>query len=98
MTTAEEVAESVAKIVPGFVRYQYDRLGNRSLSMSYEGFRNAVLGALLTRDGSPFYIVKMGRDRLVEYIEQVRSTTLELQQACVCTARRVQPVSRTSSL
>ena len=94
----EEVALSVAKIVPGFVRYQYGALGTRALDRSYSDFRNGVLGALLTRDGAPFYIVKLARDRLVKYIEQVRTTAEALQGACTGAARRVQPVSRTSSL
>lgn len=94
----EEVASSVEKIVPGFVRYQYGALGTRDLSKSYTDFRNAVLGTLLLKDAAPFYIVKLARDRLLTYLSTVRSTVVELQGACMGSARSVQPVSRTSSL
>ena len=94
----QEVQEAVDKIVPGFVQYRYDRLGVRVQHVTWSGFRNAVLGALLSRDGAPFYIVRLGRDRLIETISTVQATVDELDEACTSTARRVQPVSRTSTL
>lgn len=93
-----EVQASVDKIVPGFVRYPYDRLGNRGAGRTYDDFRNAVLGAFLGRDGAPFYVVLLGRDRLLELTANLKEKVAELSGACVASARRVQPVSRTSTL
>jgi hypothetical protein len=94
----DEVAASVAKLVPGDLSTPLGALSTRNLSVSWDGFQQAVVGMFISSSQAPYYVVKLARDRLLTDISHLILEVQALSAACSTTTRQVQPVTNIAPL
>jgi len=96
--TSEEVTAAIGKIVRAGLRYDYDTLGVRQTGTSFGDLQDAAAGMFTARDGAPFYVVSLARDRVSELSSVLRGNIAVLDRYGVAIGRNVSSVTRTSSL
>lgn len=96
--TTDELSGAVEKLVRTAIRHDYDSLGVRKTSTCFGDLKDAASGMFIARDGAPFYVVLLARDRLVEYSTSLRETIATLDRYAVASSRTLSPVTHTRSL
>lgn len=96
--TTAEIQSAVERIVRSAVRRPYGSLGNRQLNTTFNDYQEAAAGVLVLFSNAPFYIVRLGTERLAEVVANVRETVASLVEAIENTNRPVRPVDDVSSL
>lgn len=94
----EELSTAVEKIVRSSIRYSYDDLGVRKTGTSFGDLQDAAAGMFLARDGAPFYVVRLARDRLLYASSTIQAFLSELIRLASAVGRNVSPVTKTRSL
>jgi hypothetical protein len=94
----EELNAAVTNIVRDSIRYDFDSLGTRKTGTTFNDVQDAAAGLFIARDGAPFFVVSLARDRLLEVCEGVREQLNTLSRYITAVGRRVSPVTRTRSL
>ena len=94
----DEIAASVAKVLPQTISYPFNALGTRDLGATYTDYQSAAISCFLSSNEAPYYVVKLARDRLLTAISDLQVTISNLIVACQNTTRRVQPVSNVNTL
>lgn len=96
--TNEEVSAAVEKIVRSGLRYDYDVLGVRQTGTSFGDLQDAASGMFISRDGAPFYVALLARDRLLEFSASLQELVGELDGYATALSRTLSPVTRTRPL
>lgn len=94
----QEVTAAVEKIVRTAIRRQYGALGNRRTDLTFSDIQDAAAGMFLVKPKAPFYVVKLGVDKLRAYLETVVGQVAYLIELVEGTGRYVTNVENLSPL
>ncbi len=96
--TQEELDAALSKIVRTSVRFGYDSLGTRKVGTSFNDLQDAAAGVFVSFPNAPYYVVRLGADRLVDYIATEAAFLGEFISTVRAVGRNVSPVRKLSSL
>ena len=96
--TSEEVNAAVTQLVRSSVRRPYGTLGNRDISTSFNDLQDAAAGVFLLRPNAPFYVVFLGTERTLEFLDEEDAALASLLEAITSLSRRVRPIENVSPL
>ncbi len=96
--TSEEVTAAVEKIVKSSIRREYGALGNRRTDLTFNDLQDAAAGVFTLKLKAPFYVVKLGADRLRKRLETTLEEVGTLLEMVDGTGRNVSPVENLSPL
>jgi hypothetical protein len=96
--TDEELQAAIAKLVRTTVRRQYGALGNRRTDITFSDIQDAAIGVFVLKANAPYYVVRLGVQRLDELTSSAQTTLEDLVDTVQATDRRVLPVDSISSL
>ncbi len=68
--TSEELNAAIDNIVRTSIRFEYDSLGTRKVGTSFNDLQDAAAGVFVSFPNAPFYVVRLGADRLVDLVAQ----------------------------
>jgi hypothetical protein len=96
--TPEEVNAAVSKIVRSNVDHPTGILGNRDTKTSFNELQEAAAGVFVLYFNAPFYCIKLGTTRVVDYANAQAQTISQLIEAVQATGKLTTPISDISPL
>lgn len=96
--TDTEVETAVAKIVRSAIRRQYGGLGQRDVGTMFNDFQEQTIAVLTLTPNAPFYVVKLGVERLGVKIGDLSTAIENLDEVVQAMARTTTSVDSLSSL
>lgn len=96
--SSTEIETALAKFVRTSIRREYGALGNRRTDLTFSDLQDAAAGVFITKQKAPEYVVRLGVDKLAEYLQTVLSQVEEVQGLIEGTGRNVTPVENLSPL
>lgn len=96
--TQDEIDASVGKFIRTSIRREYGALGNRRTDLTFSDVQDAAAGVFITQPKAPFYVVRLGAERLSEYLQAVQAQVADLVELIEGTGRSVTPVDSLSPL
>lgn len=96
--TSEEIQEAVEKLVVSSVPQPYDTLGTRKTDAAFDALQEAAAGVFLLYPKSPYYVVSLGSQRLLDQITDLSSQVEILETTVSAVARSALPIEDVSSL
>lgn len=96
--TDDEVNSAVAKIVRSTISHPSGILGNRDTQTTFNELQEAAAGVFVLYYNAPFYCIKLGTTRLVDYAQAQDQTLAQLIDAVQATNHLVTPIKDISSL
>lgn len=96
--TQDEIDASVGKFIRTSIRREYGALGNRRTDLTFSDVQDAAAGVFITKPKAPFYVVRLGAEKLSEYLQTVQGQVADLIELIEGTGRNVTPVDSLSPL
>jgi hypothetical protein len=96
--TDQEIQAAVEQIVRSAIRRPYGALGQRGTDRTFADFQEQTIAVLTLTPNAPFYVVRLGTERLVANILDMSSTIEQLDEAVQGLGRPSTPVASITSL
>jgi hypothetical protein len=96
--TEEEIQAAVEQIVRSAIRRPYGALGQRGTDRTFADFQEQTIAVLTLTPNAPFYVVRLGTERLVANILDMSVTIEQLDEAVQGLGRPSTPVASITSL
>ena len=96
--TSEEIEGAVGKFVRTSIRREYGALGNRRTDFTFSDIQDAAAGVFITKPKAPFYVVRLGAEKLNEFVQTAQEQVSGLLELIDAVGRKVRPVDSISPL
>lgn len=96
--TTDEIQTAVQKVVLNTIRRSYDSLGARRTSLEFSDIQQAVAGAFILYNTSPFYCVALGAKRTIDNVNEEMKALEKLQEAVSVLGIDARPITDLSTL
>lgn len=96
--TQDELDQSIEKVVRTSIRFEYDNLGTRKLGTTFNDVQDAAAGVFVAYPNAPFYVAKLGANRLVELVQAEADALATFITMVRAVGRNVSPVRKLSFL
>jgi len=96
--TPTELSAAVEKLVRTSIRREYGGLGTRRTDITFSDTQDAAAGVFTLYQNAPFYVLKLGRDRVQELVDTEKALIDDFLEAVVDVGRTVTPVSNLAPL